>query len=118
MIWLCFIQTEPEPRKSLYKLRTTWPPYLSKRKLAAIDRHVHALDPNWPIAAVDSDPIGASIFVNPKFIEVRCVYSYVFMSVLCQYQHVYECGACVIVVKTMFSFGRCRICYITFGVTY
>lgn len=48
-------QTDPDPRKSLYKLRTTWLPFLPKHKLAAIDRHVHALDPNWPVTAVDND---------------------------------------------------------------
>ena len=60
-------QTEPEPRKSLYKLRMTWPPFLAKRKLSAIDRHVRALDPRWPVMVVDNDP---TIFVNRKFIEV------------------------------------------------
>ena len=64
-------QTDPEARKSLYKLRTTWPPFLPQHKLAAIDRHVHALDPNWPVVALDSDPTSPSIYVNPKFVEVN-----------------------------------------------
>lgn len=39
------------------------------RKLAAIDRHVHALDPNWPVQATDdSGPPSPTIFVNPKFL--------------------------------------------------
>lgn len=63
-------QTDSDPRKSLYKLRTTWPPFLSKQKLAAIDKHVHALDPNWPVLAVDKDAPGATIFVNPEFMGV------------------------------------------------
>ena len=66
-------QTEPDARKSLYKLRTTWPPYLPNRKLAAIDRHVHALDPNWPVSATDGS-ISPAIFVNPMFVGVStCV---------------------------------------------
>lgn len=68
---LLFFQTESDNRKSLYKLRTTWSPFLSKQKLAAIDKHVHALDPNWPVLAVDKDPPGTTIFVNPVFIGVR-----------------------------------------------
>ena len=70
-------QTDSEPRKSLYKLRTTWPPYVPSRKLAAIDRHVHTLDPNWPITAVDNDSTGPKIFVNSKFVGVNrsaCIY--------------------------------------------
>ena len=43
---------------------------MSKQKLAAIDKDVHTLDPNWPIVAVDEDPPAATIFVNPDFVEV------------------------------------------------
>ena len=64
-------QTDPKSRVSLYKLRQTWNSYISHRKLAAIDKHVHALDPNWPITATDTSPASPSIFVNPKFLEVR-----------------------------------------------
>ena len=38
--------------------------------MAAIDKHVHALDPNWPVVAVDEDPPGTTIFVNPEFMGV------------------------------------------------
>lgn len=40
------------------------------RKLAAIDRHVHALDPNWPLLATDAagGPSSPTIFVNPRFL--------------------------------------------------
>ena len=64
-------QTDPKSRISLYKLRQTWNSYISHRKLAAIDKHVHALDPAWPITATDNSPASPSIFVNPKFLEVR-----------------------------------------------
>ena len=67
------LQTEPEPRKSLYKLRTTWTPFLPKHKLAAIDRHVHVLDPNWPVVAVDNDPAATTIYVNPEFVKVNFI---------------------------------------------
>ncbi len=40
------------------------------RKLAAIDRHVHSLDPNWPITAVEVPGATPAIFVNPKFLGV------------------------------------------------
>ena len=61
---------DPDARKALYKLRQTWPQYFPNRKLAAIDLHVKALDPNWPVTAVDKDPPSPTIFVNPKFLEV------------------------------------------------
>ena len=63
-------QNNPKVRISLYKLRQTWTPYFPNRKLAAIDRHVHALDPNWPVTATDTSPPSPTIFVNPKFLEV------------------------------------------------
>lgn len=53
----------------LYKLRTTWSPYLSKQKLAALDGHIRTLDPKWPVIAVDNDSPTATIFINPKFVE-------------------------------------------------
>ena len=37
------------------------------RKLAAIDEHIHAIDPNWPITA--QEPSSPTIFLNPKFLE-------------------------------------------------
>ena len=67
IIVLYFFQTEPDPRKMLYKLRITWTPYLSKHKLATLDRHVRTLDPKWPIVAVDTDSPTPTIFINPKF---------------------------------------------------
>lgn len=60
---LFFLQTVSEPRKSLYKLRTTWTALLSKQKLAAIDKFAHELDPNWPVIAIDAN----TIFFNPEF---------------------------------------------------
>ena len=67
-LWFA-LQAEPEQRKALHKLRCTWTPYVPTRKLAAIDRHVHALDPNWPVQATDdSGPPSPTIFVNPKFL--------------------------------------------------
>ena len=63
------LQLSPDIRKSLYKLRLTWTPFVPSRKLAAIDRHVHALDPNWPLLATESSgPSSPTIFVNPKFL--------------------------------------------------
>jgi len=66
-------QTDPKSRVSLYKLRQTWNRYLPTRKLAAIDKHVHALDPAWPITATDTSLASPSIFLNPKFLGVRSV---------------------------------------------
>lgn len=41
------------------------------KKLAAIDKHVHALDPNWPITATDTNaPTSPTIHVNPDFLRV------------------------------------------------
>lgn len=71
--WLT-LQLEPDIRKALYKLRLTWTPFVPTRKLAAIDRHVHALDPNWPVLATDaSGPTSPKIFVNPKFLVSKLV---------------------------------------------
>ena len=64
---------DPKIRISLYKLRQTWSSYVALKKLAAIDKHVHAIDPNWPIT-VHEDPNSPTIFLNPKFISVStCV---------------------------------------------
>jgi pre-mRNA cleavage complex 2 protein Pcf11 len=57
---------DPKVRISLYKLRQTWPQYIPLRKLAAIDRHIHAIDPNWPVTA--HEPSSPTIFLNPKFL--------------------------------------------------
>ncbi|XP_064404805.1 pre-mRNA cleavage complex 2 protein Pcf11-like isoform X2 [Halichondria panicea] len=66
----CFEKlVNPDSRKALYKLRLTWPQYIENRKLALIDKHVKALDPNWPVTAVQEDPPSPTIFVNPKFLE-------------------------------------------------
>ena len=52
----------------------TWSTLIPNRKLAAIDRHVKALDSNWPVVAVDNDLPSPTIFVNPKFLEASvCV---------------------------------------------
>lgn len=74
IIGTVFIQTDPDPRKALYKLRTTWTPFLPNNGLAAIDKHVHAMDPNWPVTAVDKvvSPPVTTIFINPKFVGVCC----------------------------------------------
>lgn len=82
---ILLFKTVSEPRKSLYKLRTTWTPFLSQQKLAAIDKYAHELDPNWPVIAVDNDPHANTIFVNPEFMGVsyyfkavkNCIISYV-----------------------------------------
>ena len=70
-IEVCLFQVDADSRKALYKLRLTWPQYFENRKLALIDRHVKALDPNWPVTAVKEGPPSPTIFVNPKFLEVR-----------------------------------------------
>ena len=41
-----------------------------KKKLAAIDKHVNALDPNWPVTATVTDPPSPTIHVNPDFLPV------------------------------------------------
>jgi pre-mRNA cleavage complex 2 protein Pcf11 len=66
----CFEKlTEPKVRISLYKLRQTWNPFIAKKRLAAIDKHVHALDPNWPVTATDATaPTSPTIHVNPEFL--------------------------------------------------
>jgi pre-mRNA cleavage complex 2 protein Pcf11 len=65
----CFEKlTEPKIRISLYKLRQTWNPFVVKKKLAAIDKHVHALDPNWPVTATVTAPTSPTIHVNPDFL--------------------------------------------------
>ena len=63
------VQTDPKSRVALYKLRQTWGQYIANKKLAAIDRHIHALDPAWPVTAVES-PSSPTIFVNPNFLRV------------------------------------------------
>ena len=61
----------PGARKLLFKLRNTWPTFLPEQKLEVIDRHVHALDHNWPVAASsNSSSATTNIFFNPNFIEV------------------------------------------------
>ncbi|XP_019854910.1 PREDICTED: pre-mRNA cleavage complex 2 protein Pcf11-like [Amphimedon queenslandica] len=60
---------DPKIRIALYKLRQTWLPYIPVRKLAAIDEHIHAIDPNWPITA--QEPSSPTIFLNPKFLEPK-----------------------------------------------
>jgi pre-mRNA cleavage complex 2 protein Pcf11 len=65
----CFEKlTEPKTRISLYRLRQTWNPFIVKKKLAAIDKHVHALDPNWPVTATVTAPTSPTIHVNPDFL--------------------------------------------------
>jgi pre-mRNA cleavage complex 2 protein Pcf11 len=67
----CFEKlTEPKTRISLYRLRQTWNPFIVKKKLAAIDKHVHALDPNWPVTATVTAPTSPTIHVNPDFLPV------------------------------------------------
>ena len=64
-------QIEPETRISLYKLRQTWKAFIANKKLVAIDKHVHALDRNWPITATDTaSPPSPTIHVNPQFLAV------------------------------------------------
>lgn len=60
-------QVDPKIRISLYKLRQTWTPFIPMKKLAAIDKHVNAIDPNWPITAKE-DLDSPTIFVNPDFL--------------------------------------------------
>ena len=80
-------QTEPKIRISLYKLRQTWNPFIVKKKLAAIDKHVHALDPNWPVTATDVvAPTSPTIHVNPEFLLVS-IYIHVLIHTHKQYRH-------------------------------
>lgn len=71
LLILLITQTEPKVRISLYKLRQTWNPFIAKKRLAAIDKHIHALDPNWPVTATDIvAPTSPTIHVNPDFLVV------------------------------------------------
>ena len=58
----------------MFKLRNTWPPYLSIKLLHELDCSVHKRDPGWPV--VEPPPPSPSIHINPKFLSKVRMYNF------------------------------------------